>query len=659
MTIERKGLFTDEYVNCLFSNGYNIYAGTESGKIVSFSYGQEPVTIRQGGEAVNGLFVDSHGLIWFADNNAGIAYLNPETNQERRFTQTVTVPDYDSWGCTFKETNGTVWVSMNHGGYGYYDREREEVCYFHNDPSNPWNLSNTVNASLELNEGVVWESTSRRGLEKLEIMTNNIERRLLVPGAASMLDNEIRGMCYDPKRKLLLMANKNNTLYVITEDGSRTAYTQSDYGMPLGRIYGITRDSKGIFWLSSKDNGLFKMMPKADGGFTIMNYRHNDEDPQSLGDNHAYQTVVDRAGNLWIATYGGGVNLMPKGSISFLTPKNKMKNYPRNAYQKVRTVALDKDGKVWAGTTDGILILSYKNREMKIERLNTSDPGDQMLMSNDIVCLKRDAQGRMWIGTNGGGIAYTNGKDDNGIYHINNFGSKDGLPSEEIRSITFDDHGNAWFATEHIISSFDIEKRIFTTFSNLDGVDETMMSEGGAITLDNGHILFGTLNGYYIVDRNKLMTEKGSLLKLQITDFFVDDEIQSPRMNGNYNYYVPMSRKVTLPSHSSNFAFRFAAMNYQLQHRVHYQYMLEGYDKEWQNADKDRIAFYDDVPAGTYTFKVKAFLLESPDKYDLRTIEVTVPVFSLLTSTALWIIGAILLAALAAFILIRRRKVKK
>jgi hypothetical protein len=65
------------------------------------------------------------------------------------------------------------------------------------------------------------------------------------------------------------------------------------------------------------------------------------------------------------------------------------------------------------------------------------------------------------------------------------------------------------------------------------------------------------------------------------------------------------------------------------------------------------------VPAGTYTFKVKAFLLESPDKYDLRTIEVTVPVFSLLTSTALWIIGAILLAVLAAFIFIRRRKVKK
>ena len=46
----------------------------------------------------------------------------------------------------------------------------DEVEYFHNDPSNPWNLSNTVNARLEMNDGVVWESTNRRGLEKLEVI---------------------------------------------------------------------------------------------------------------------------------------------------------------------------------------------------------------------------------------------------------------------------------------------------------------------------------------------------------------------------------------------------------------------------------------------------------------------------------------------------------
>ena len=56
-----------------------------------------------------------------------------------------------------------------------------------------------------------------------------------------------------------------------------------------------------------------------------------------------------------------------------------------------------------------------------------------------------------------------------------------------------------------------------------------------------------------------------------------------------------------------------------------------------ENADVSRIATYSDVPAGTYTFKVKAFLLESPDKYDIKTITVMVPPYLLASTMALWI----------------------
>ena len=47
--------------------------------------------------------------------------------------------------------------------------------------------------------------------------------------------------------------------------------------------------------------------------------------------------------------------------------------------------------------------------------------------------------------------------------------------------------------------------------------------------MGNGDLLFGTLDGYYLVDLKKLMASSGSLLKLQITDFFIGDQIQSPR----------------------------------------------------------------------------------------------------------------------------------
>ena len=219
-----------------------------------------------------------------------------------------------------------------------------------------------------------------------------------------------------------------------------------------------------------------------------------------------------------------------------------------------------------------------------------------------------------------------------------------------------------WFATDHILCSFDVRKQIFSTFTMLDGVDDTLCSEDAAITLPNGKILFGTLSGYYIVDRSKLVSANGSVMRLRITDFMINGEIQSPRFSQNFDYYVPDSREVELPDHDDEFSIRFASLNYQLQHRIHYQYMLEGYEEDWHNADKSRTATYSDLPAGTYEFKVRAFLLESPDKYDIKTLKVVVPQHFLLSESALWIY--MILAAVIAITLLyikeeRRRKIER
>ena len=661
LSLEKKAILPEQHISCLHSNGYNIYAATKDGSIYSFAYGQEPKLLRKpNGMGIFSIYVDSHGLVWFCDDRMGVSRLNPETGNEKFFQQTVLVPEQDGRGGEFNEHNSVVWIRMNHGGYGYYNREADVVEYFHNDPSNPWNLSNTVNAALVLKEGVVWESTSRRGLEKLDILKDNIVRIRPVPDAASTLENEIRALYYDKDRKVLLLGNKSSCIFLNYDDGRKEKITQDSQGNGFGRIYGITKDSKGNYWICSKDYGVFKMSAKTNGGWDIQKFCYEAGNPQSLSDNNAYYALEDKQGNIWIATYGGGVNLLTKGTSGgsvFLHPKNGMKDYPKNnTYLKVRAIELDAEGNVWAGTTDGVLIMRYENKEVKIEKLQMPSKGDQVLMSNDIICLKRDNKGHMWVGSNGGGIAYSIGKDKDGNWLFENFGSKDGLPSEEIRSITFDQRGNVWFATEHIISTLDMEKKSFTTFSNLDGVDETMISEGGAITLENDDILFGTINGYYVVDRSKLMAEKGSLLKLQITDFFVNGELQSPRFNDNYDFYVPMARRVKLPANCKSFSFRFAAMNYALQHRVHYQYMLEGYEEDWHNVDKSRIATYDKLKAGTYTFKVKAFLLESPDKFDLRTVEVIVPPFMGYGQTVYWIIGLVVLAVLLLLWFWRRRR---
>ncbi len=640
LSLEKDGYFLDEDITCLASNGYNIFAGTRSGKIMEFSYGQEPKMVKDFGKEITGLFVDSSGLIWFSDSGDGAYRLNPDTGDVKFFNQRVLVPEYTSRGAEFTEALGLVWVRMNHGGYGYYNREADEVEYFHNDPSNPWNLSNSVNARLEMNDGVVWESTIRRGLEKLEILKRTITRTLVMPESEHPMDNEVRAMCYDAKRHLTFLCNKRGKIFIYDAQGNHIgSITQDAKGTPISRPYGMSMDSQGNYWVCDKDKGVFKITPTG-GGYNVQNLCHTNGDAWSLSSNAAYQAVEDHDGNIWIATYGGGVNILRKnkaGKYIAIHAKNALKRYPQGAHQKVRTLAVAKDGKVWAGTTDGILIMQMRNNSVTIEEMQMTDRLEDGLMSNDIVYLASDAKGTMWIGTNSGGLSYVTGRDEHGGYKFKNYGIADGLPSEEIRGMAFDEKGNVWFSTDHVLSSFDVKKQIFTTYSQLDGVDETMCSEGSVIMGEGGNILVGTLNGYYTIDRKKLKNATGSLLKLRITDFYLNDELQSPRLNDTYDFYVPESRKVELPSHSSAFAFRFAALNYQLQHRMVYQYKLDGYDRDWVNADKTRTAHYHNVPAGTYRFQVKAFLLESPEAYDTRTIEITVPPSPLLSPAAVWV----------------------
>ena len=640
-TVERKGYFLDEYVNSLFSNGYNIFVGTKSGKVYTFAYGSEAKLIYDGQLSINQLFVDSHKMIWVSDTRQGCVKVDPQTGESKFYTQHATMPDYDGNGGFFHEAGGILWARMNHGGFGYYNREADEFEYFHNDPNNPWNLLNTVNADLELEEGVVFESTGRRGLEKLEIMKNTIERRLMVEdNPESNLANETRAMYYDKERHLLLIGNKANTLFFYDDKGNVVnTVTHDNSGQPIGRSYGISKDSKGNYWLSSKDYGIFRITPTG-SGYSVEGYHHVDDDPNTLSHNGAYATIEDKDGNIWVVTYGGGVNVLTrnkKGEQVFLHSKNGMVGYPYHSHMKARTLALDAEGNVWAGTTDGILIMSCKAGEVNIKRLEPSEElPDSILNSNDVVCLGLDHSGSMWVGTHGGGIAHTTGRDSQGRWLFANYGARQGLPGEEIKSVTFDSKDNVWFATDHVICSFNTEKKIFSTYSSLDGVDDTMCSEGAAVTLGNDDILIGTVKGYYYIDRKKLENNNASIIKLHITDFWVNDELQSPRFNDLFPFYVPEAREIEMHSHSSHIAIRFASLNFQLQHRVHYQYKLVGYDVEWHNADKSRTANYQGLPAGKYEFKVRAFLLESPDLADVKTLKIVVPPHFFMTKAATW-----------------------
>lgn len=72
------------------------------------------------------------------------------------------------------------------------------------------------------------------------------------------------------------------------------------------------------------------------------------------------------------------------------------------------------------------------------------------------------------------------------------------------------------------------------------------------------------------------------------------------------------------------FTLEFAALNYNNQNRVSYKYILEGYEKEWHNNGKNRIASYTHVPPGKYRFKVQTLDEAHPGLKSFRELAVVI-----------------------------------
>ena len=423
-TIDGMGILEDESILSMFSNGYNIYAGTESGKIMEWSYGEEPRLLIQLKEPVRTLYKDSRGSVWFATDKQGISRLDLTNGVSKDYEQVVTVPEYDQHTAHVTEVGGVIWVNMNHGGFGYFNRENDAIEYFHNNPLNPWELSNTLASFLAIPEGVIWEATSRKGLEKLEILKKTIDRLAIYEGAEGKNTNEVRAIFYDRERRLLFVGNKKGLLKV-TDGVNKRYYNDVDGTGDFGRIYGIDKDKKGNYWISTKGTGIIKMTPVGQG-FRYTRYRMDKSRPVWLNDENIYATIEDNEGNIWIATYGGGVNILTKdknGREIIVNANNILRHYPTNEFKKVRTLALDKKGRVWAGTTDGIIIMQKRGNNIKMTRIEDSEEVETNLNSKDIIVMRCDAKGTMWIGTNGGGLSRCNNTSAESGFKFDTFGS--------------------------------------------------------------------------------------------------------------------------------------------------------------------------------------------------------------------------------------------
>lgn len=227
--------------------------------------------------------------------------------------------------------------------------------------------------------------------------------------------------------------------------------------LPQGNITNIFKDSKGIIWIGTWEQGVYLI-----NGPSISNFKHTENDPTSISSNFARNFCEDKEGNIWIGTFNG-LNKFNDSNKTF-THYQKQETDKSLTNSSIWSLLCDRQGTIWAGTFFGGV--NYFNPKSQVYRHFQAAKTENDGLSAPIVgCITEDSLHNVWIGTEGGGITKYNPQTNTFQWykHSNNPNS---LSHNNVKTIYYD-HPNKilWIGT-HMggLNKIDIRSNKFTYY---------------------------------------------------------------------------------------------------------------------------------------------------------------------------------------------------
>lgn len=227
-----------------------------------------------------------------------------------------------------------------------------------------------------------------------------------------------------------------------------------DDGLSQSTVSTIYQDSEGFMWFGTEE-GLNKYEGQ-NGNIVI--YKHDADDPNSIGSNEIEEIYEDKRGNLWIAADWGGLNLYNRDSDKF-TRFNATEDYYDGSISDNTIHAIFEDSRenLWVGTYMGLNLMDRETRTFRTFLADSADPNS--LSSNYITDIFEDNSGQIWIATNDG----LNRMHGDSIMFDQLFIQKSNSynPANYIRVVYEDKVGRFWIGTESGLYLFNKDTQTF------------------------------------------------------------------------------------------------------------------------------------------------------------------------------------------------------
>ena len=680
----------------LCNNNKDVWAGgstglwhidAATGEFTPVLYESEPIS------GVSSLYEDPEGYLWIACCEQALFRYDLRTGSIRRFSDEAL-----AWSnVVFKDKQGRLWIGTWGKGllrvdHPYRMESLSYTVYSHSD--HPGSLLDDIVYDIETDTEGRLMVASRSGLSIMGDMADPYSFVNCTPGDSEydLPYNEVSSILKTADGSIWLSMFCGGVCKMEHPEGHfctdglveirkqlKTNSVRSIYPMPDGRL-----------WLGIIGYGMVLYNP-ADGSFLTYDQYPSFKD-------FPYTSSVDvirrrrSTSQICFGTYSQGLWLLdsyPEGAPAIRVSSGR---YPAFSRSGVTAIEEDSSSNLWLGTRKGIYVMSSSNELFSLEDYLPFD-SVKGLSEISVTDLKTGRDGTIWIATNYNGVYHLDPSDGtvdrlplgqssynvaclfvdsssnvwagspfDGLYLYNrqkgvfeSISNISALLHKGITGISGDSSSRIWVTTFDSAVSFSYSaQRGFTnvSFNDLSVSDPSMsFNVGTLVNLPDGTLAAGSSKGIvqFLPSERQVRSAGNETLcftdlRLGESSFRTLPEGQRRKVcEGDINY----AQQVKIYHDINTFSISFALLNKGDSEPETYSYILEGYDKkEVIDAEGGHTARYENVPPGTYLFRLRT---PGREQVHERTLKIRVLCNPLLSPWAIiaYILAGILLAYVA------------
>ncbi len=502
-----------------------------------------------------------------------------------------------------RDRRGRLWLSIFGKGVVIYDPASATVETLRHDRSMPGSLPDDyVNTLLVDRSGLMWVGGMINGVST--VIPEGATFRFAADLAPNrdQTGNNIRAIATDADGRLWLGTGGDGLKRYDPAldtyeyfDGlfasSVSAPTDSMY--PTAVIFALAPATDGSLWVGTS-RGAFHFDPRKRMATPIA--LNGTAGNSLLG--HPVRTIMTGPdGEIWFGMYADGLvrwrSARADASERWEVFRHRNNDPGSLAGDIVLALATDTQKRVWIGTTDGVSVFDPATGSMQSFRHSKGDSAS--LTDNMVRSFLHASDGTLWVGTqNGLDKVDTRAGRDIRFEHVAVPGDTAGLA---ISAILEDSEHEIWMSTDRGLAAHLPKLGVFMFFTKRDGLQGREFNGGSAAICPNGELVFGGVHGINIFNPR---TIAHSLYEPPVV-------ITSVRLgDSNAPDVTAAASGLTMQQGERVVRFEFAALDFQEPSRNRFAYQLDGFDPAWIDAGTRHAAVYAHLPAGEYTFQVRA-----------------------------------------------------